>query len=303
MEVFLIIGAIAWLAQNASVEREHARRGTTSPRWQAKLARMEREGRPGYVPRYGSRDWVADLWGDFLKAKTEARRASAKRKGDSLAERVERMRAAYRDMTNPPKSATAEVSDDLRSWARKALDIEATSAPDEPTPGYFRAKCVNCDGVCFIEDYDPDGGPVWCKPCRDLYPRRGSAPTPIPNPDAADANVIPIFRKTDKEEKEDMTVSAEVTGLDPAIHYAEQVAKAHDAHAAGGGETYVNGLADAGVGQETLAAVRAAQEATSNAAAHWHGIVKRLNEENKGVQQEYINNPNAGGKPFQTGGR
>lgn len=302
MEIFLIIGALAWLAQNATVEREHARRGTTSPRWQAKLMKMEREGRPGYAPRYGSRDWVADLWGDFLKAKTDARRASVKRKGDSFAERLERMREAYRKL---PTSLNPET--EVQGESPKP---ESKVAPEEPTPGYFRAKCVNCGDVCFIGDYDPDGGPVWCKPCRDLYPRRGSVPTPVPNPDVADkfldaldANVIPIFRKADKEEKEDMTVSTEVTGLDPAIHYAERVAEVHETHAAGGGETYVNGLADAGVGQETLAAVRAAQEATSNAAAHWRGIVKRLTEENKGVQQEYINNPNAGDKPFQTGGR
>lgn len=75
MELLLVIGAVIWLWQNAKVEITHALAGTTSPRWRAKLERQRQQGLPGHQPRYASRAFLADLWGDMLQAKTEARRA------------------------------------------------------------------------------------------------------------------------------------------------------------------------------------------------------------------------------------
>lgn len=297
MEVLFVLYGLVWLAQNAMVETRHAAAGTTSPRWQAKLARLAREGQPGYVPRYGSRDFFADLWGDHLKAKTEARRAAAvdKLHDVPLSERARRIFSTKAAREADLARAIAEALDIARPTPEPLdLDAELDRPTDEPIPGVTKVECVRCGRVCDVTDYWINGGEVWCVTCRD----RASRPqlSLVPNPDRASARVIPV-------NGEQAQMSAEVTGLDPAIAHAKAVSLAHEAHAAGGSETFINGLADAGVGQETLGAVRAAQAKSQEAADHWGGVAERLIAENKTVQEAYTNSPNAGEKGFQLGGR
>ena len=73
--------------------------------------------------------------------------------------------------------------------------------------------------------------------------------------------------------------SGEVTGLTSAIAYAEAVAAAHEAHASGGGESYMASLGQAQVGPETVASAGRAQEMSQNAAAAWRNHAAKLREQ------------------------
>lgn len=291
MEIILVISAIVWLAQNAMVEVKHAGHGTTSPRWQAKLAKMA----PGYTAPFGWRDIAADLWADHREIKREARLAAARRgDNDPMSERVERLREAFRPKVErtPLKP---EPGAGLRPWAREILnpapDVQGSAPKPEPVPG----ACPNCGNPVDPGDVHPGG---WCGPCRRAFPAR---PVPVPDSDRAPAPVIPMFKR---EQVADMTApSAEITGLDPSIHYAEQVAKAHEAHSTAGAETYVNGLADRGVGPQVIALVRRAQTKSGEAAELWLAVAAALAATNKPVQQAYVENQEAGDKRFQLDGR
>jgi hypothetical protein len=75
MEIVLLIYCAYYLATRAATDLKYAAQGKTSPRWERKLEKLRQQGQPGYQPRYGSKEWCMDLWGDMLSAKTEARRA------------------------------------------------------------------------------------------------------------------------------------------------------------------------------------------------------------------------------------
>lgn len=287
MEILLVLYGLAWLVQNFAVETVHARAGSVSPRWQAKLMKLAREGQPGYVPRYGSRDFFADLWGDHLKAKTQARRAAAEAKlyDEPLMERVRRVVESGKAER---ERATAEAPDIARPEPSPAAPvIEPTPAIEEPVVD--APRCINCGAPC-----EKDGA-LWCDKCRELYPSR---PSPIPDPDRADARVIPMFKR---EQVADM--STEVTGLDPALAYAQQVANAHEAHSTAGDELFINGLEAKGVGPSVVGKFRAAMLKSGEAAAYWRDAAAALADTNKSTQQSYIENPEAGDKRFQLDGR
>lgn len=293
MEIFLVVFALGLMAEKFKVETAHAARGTTSPRWQRKLMEAERRGQPGYVPRYGSKDWCLDLWGDFLQDRTNARRAAASKPDASFAERAREVVRAERE--------------------RRAREVAPVAAPvtPQPEPQTVNEPCDGCGTTILTVTWDADALRSYCVDCRkrraptDADVRPDYVPTPIPDPDVADANVIPIFRKHDHQQEEDMTstISNEVTGLDPAIAYADAVAVTHEQHGSAGAETFVNGLADRGVGQETLAMVRDAQASSGIAAEKWRAVSAALANANKPVQQAYADNPEAGDRKFQEGGR
>lgn len=108
----LIILVIAYVLQNTWIDAKYAARGQTSPRWEAKLERLRQAGKPAVKPRYGSKDYFADLWSDALEAKTARRRA----------------RATERDA----KAKAAE----LDAAVGEALTVAAPAAePTQPTTG------------------------------------------------------------------------------------------------------------------------------------------------------------------------
>lgn len=282
MEIVLVIYALVWLAQNAMVEVRHAGNGTISPRWRAKLAKLD----PGYTPRFGWREIAADLWADHREIKREARRAAARRGDDDpVSARVERLREAFR-----PKVEPATLKPEILN---PTPEVQEEAPKPEPVPG----ACPNCGNPVDPADKHPGG---WCGPCRRTFPAR---PVPVPDSDRAPAPVIPMFKREQVADMTAPTVSAEVTGLDPAIDYAQRVAVAHEAHSSAGAETYVNGLADKGVGQATIALVRAAQAKSGEAADYWRSVALALAGANKPVQQAYIDNQDAGNKDFQLNGR
>lgn len=246
MEIILIGVALIWLVQNAAVETKHAARGTTSPRWQAKLERLRQQGQQGYVPRYGSREWFADLWSDGLEASTEHRR--------------------------------------VRSTRRKAAELDtavgealAVAAPAEPV----QEAAQLTPNFIFEFDYEED--------------QPAAEPTPHGDP-RPDAQVIPMF-PTPKEEVSDMS---EITGLQSAIAYAQQVAGAHAAHSTAGNESYLGSLQSFEVSGEDIHNVAAAQAASSIAAAAWSKAAAGLSRQNV-VKEAYDNVPGAGNKRFVQG--
>lgn len=73
----LIIFLIVYMLKNAVIDAKYAAQGKASPRWEAKLERLKQAGKSGTKPRYGSKDWFADLVSDGLAAQTERRRTRA----------------------------------------------------------------------------------------------------------------------------------------------------------------------------------------------------------------------------------
>jgi hypothetical protein len=295
VEAIIVLYAMAWLWQNAMAEREHARRGTVSPRWQRKLARAGVGGQP---PAYGSRDFVADLWGDFLQKRTEARRSAAPREGegDPFTERVRRAKDVFHpkhDRTPPEPGA--------------GLNPDYPKRPTEPR-GQRNVTDVPCDvcGVkCRVIDYDTTGGAVLCGKCQE-----DGAPTraPIPNPDEHDANIIPMFRPKRSNPKETPEMSTVDTGAEAgtflvtAVEHCNAVAAAMALHAEGGeGEDFVASLMNEGVHAAPLGAVVAAQEASQVAADAWAHAAKAL-APGFGVREAYEQAPGAGSREHVTGG-
>ncbi|GAB7053149.1 hypothetical protein [Catenuloplanes indicus] len=138
------------------------------------------------------------------------------------------------------------------------------------------------------------------------HPERQSPPTPA-------SNVIPINRdKSDAQPGVNtattggtMTDTAsqptsEITGLVSAVNYATQVAQAHATH--GGGEQYIGSLRSFEVGEDVIAKVALAQEASQNAAAAWTGAADAIASTNAAVAEAYRSSGGqAGNKQFATG--
>lgn len=293
MEALIVLYALGWLWQNAMVETKHAGRGTISPRWRRKLARA---GLDGGVPRYGSREFMADLWGDFLQKKTEARRAATPHDGEKLSVR-DRLRRAREALRDDPKARQGDVPDPTERPIEPRGQRDVTDAP-----------CDRCGTKCRVIDYTPNGGPVLCTTCMEVGPvlRR-----PIPNPDEHDARVIPMFRprpeqKTESKESEKMTTvdsGAEAgTFLVTAIEHCEAVAAAHTEHTeGGGGEDFIASLTNEGVHGEPLQAVTDAQEASEHAAEMWRRA-SRVLAGGDAVKEAYQQAPGTGSREHVTGG-
>ncbi len=109
------------------------------------------------------------------------------------------------------------------------------------------------------------------------------------------ARIIPMFPT--KKEVSDMS---EITGLQSAIAYAQQVAGAHSAHSTGGGEAYLGSLQSYEVSGQAIALVAAAQEASSIAAGAWSAAAAELGKQTV-VKEAYDSVPGAGNKAFVQG--
>ena len=72
---------VVWLIKNATMDVACAVKGQANPRYELKKAQARAAGKPDPAqPRYGSKDWFADLVSDGLQAQTEARRRRAAEK-------------------------------------------------------------------------------------------------------------------------------------------------------------------------------------------------------------------------------
>lgn len=297
----LVIFALVWLIQNAIVETKHAAAGTTSPRWRAKLARMESGAR---APRYGSRDFLADFWGDLLRARTEARRVAARapegRADGGFRRRARRTWDAFEDVTDPqPARRAPEPGPGLHPRVRRRTGLDPEEGRDSRVTFH---PCVGCGSRTKIIDYDPLDGDVYCDECLMIrYPPSG----PIPNPDEADARIIPMFNR-EKREAPEMSTTTEAgaeagTFLTTAIQHCEEMAKVHAAHGEAGGEDFIVSLTDAGVRGPKLAAVTEAQQATAEAGELWARAARALSGSTV-VKEAYEQEEGTGSREHVTGG-
>jgi hypothetical protein len=131
-------------------------------------------------------------------------------------------------------------------------------------------------------------------------------PKQEPKPTPARGNVIPLFPavKAPTKEEYDMStaVNSEVTGLDPAISYAESLATFAGEHGQAGNEGYVDYLTISKVAGQALASAHDMQEAFANAAAAAERHKGEL-EKQKTVQEAYAQNADAGDKEFMQNGQ
>lgn len=128
-------------------------------------------------------------------------------------------------------------------------------------------------------------------------PERNAAVIPFPTQPGAAAGTSDegATMNTDTTNPSGVT---EVTGMASAVAYAKGVSAAHAAH--GDGESYVGSLANFEVGASDIDKVRAAQEASRNAAALWQTAADALQSHNMGVREAYASSPDAGNKQFAT---
>jgi hypothetical protein len=123
---------------------------------------------------------------------------------------------------------------------------------------------------------------------------------------ARPSNVIPFRAPGAATQKENpmttTTTTAEVTGLDPAIAYADALAEYAGEHGPAGNEGYIGFLTDSKVAGEAITSAHEMQEAFANAQAaaqrHKAELEKQLS-----VQEAYDSNPDAGDKEFMRNGR
>lgn len=160
-------------------------------------------------------------------------------------------------------------------------------------PDYFDATSVGIDTL---------SGPFACPACpatsRGIVDARTGAaqhalpPTASPNGSST--------KGTTMNGTATQNPTVEVTGLASATAYAKAVAAAHASHSTAGGESYINSLQSFNVTGATIAAVGAAQEASSNAAAMWVAVAEKLDSQ-MNVKEAYNSNPDAGNQQFVQG--
>ncbi|MEU6204608.1 hypothetical protein ABZ814_13585 [Micromonospora musae] len=79
----------AYMAQRGAEGLVHAVKGTPNPRYEMKKQRARAAGQaPKQEPRYGGKEWWADLYSDALAANTEKRRSKAKAKAQPIDDMV-----------------------------------------------------------------------------------------------------------------------------------------------------------------------------------------------------------------------
>lgn len=123
MEPFTICLIMAWfIVTKGPEDLTHAIKGTTPPRFKAKAAAAAQAGKPYTPPRYGTREWFADLWTDSLEANTRWRRRRAANRAQA--------RAAALDPSSEPASPGSGGGQDPSKTA-PAPDPQ-TSSPEEP---------------------------------------------------------------------------------------------------------------------------------------------------------------------------
>lgn len=286
----LLIFAIAYFLQQGWVDAKYAAAGKTSPRWQAKLAKLSATGQPAVKPRYGSRDYFADLLADTLEAKTQRRREQA-------AGKQSKARGADLDVAVSEALAVAGTGEE---WLDRP--------PDLTVPGKTPTTCDTCGRDVVVTNYDEEGGAAYCVPCVEAHNAAIMAarqsqnttipesPAPAPAHDGPDARIIPMFPTV----KEEVPTMSEITGLQSAVAYAEGVAAAHEQHSLTGGEAYLGSLQSFEVSGRVLQLVASAQESSQIAAGTWKAAAAELSKQLI-VKEAYDAVPDAGTKAFVQG--
>ncbi|MFG1776595.1 hypothetical protein ACGFIG_09220 [Micromonospora sp. NPDC049048] len=171
-----LIWVIGWMLKTAVEDVTHAVKGTTNPRYELKKAKAKAKAAgqaPPRQPRYGGREWFADLLSDGLEAQTQRRRAKAKDK----AQPVDDMVGVVSEPAAPARTrrglcpvclitelpAEGGPCPTCTFWkevdeANERREAE-WKAGMRPTGDYERPPCVQCRAV------DAQPGSVRCPGC------------------------------------------------------------------------------------------------------------------------------------------
>ncbi|MGC9670968.1 hypothetical protein ACNTMW_31025 [Planosporangium sp. 12N6] len=268
-----VLWLLIWLIKNAAMDISYAVKGTPNPRYELKKTRARAAGQAAPAqPRYGTRDWFADLLSDGLQAQTEWRRRRAAARATDRAELVE---TADAEPAKPTEPAVPGGQKPAGRPAERPEQVPA-SGPAAAAPA--------------VQTSEPTAGGA-----------AGAEQTPQPRqeqPAAVEptAKVIPF--PTSKEND----VTTEVIGLDQSIAYAKSLAQFAGEHGAAGNEGYIGHLTSSKVSGAALASAHEMQEAFANAQAAAERHAGEL-EKQKSVQEQYDANPDAGDKDYQQQGR
>jgi hypothetical protein len=306
------IYVIAWIITNAVTDTAHAIKGTTNPRYEIKRQKALAAGKAApKQPRYGSRDWAADLVSDGLAAQTERRRAKAAKKAEATKkdERpLDDLAESVREEPRRPVAPATVRTDEFPNFVAGEDYCDTHQMPrlKQGVQGSRGVKYCPCGPKVTFIPPDGDDDPGQLDP-DSLDPKYKDGPYPLPTrpttepkdtrPDA----VIYQFPNPKKIEKEIRMATSEVTGLSTALAFAQTAADAHASFATGGTEGYTGALAQHGVGDGCIGSAREAQEASSIAAAKWakhhEDLTAQLN-----VKEAYQGSPDAGDKRFLLNG-
>lgn len=181
-----------------------------------------------------------------------------------------------------------------RAAERRTQQPSATSTRPQPTP--------TSDGP---QPGTPQPAPMDAQP-RPADPQPvPEQPVPeLPAADQPSAKVIPFPQQPQpsKEDSVSTDINTEVIGLDQSIAYAEALHEFAAEHAPGGNEGYIGHLTERKVVGDALQSahdMQAAFQAAAEVAGKHADELKRQ----KGVQEQYDANPDAGDKDFQQEGR
>lgn len=305
---------VVWLLKNAVVDVTCAVKGTPNPRYQAKAANARAMGRrPAAAPRYGSRDYWADLWADYLVEKTEIRRRRAARKRQIRVD-ADRMSATL-PWDAPTRPGVDTPVPDSRPRTRPRPDPAAeTQTSTDPTRGCtatlfaaphpYEFDLDTASGPAYPEGYEMCGQSA-DDPAHQDQAAAGSH-TEEPTLRAWTPRIVrnhEVAAPNPATKGITMTVaSGEVTGLDQSIAYADDLARHAGTHGPAGNEGYIGHLLASKVSGACLQSahdMQAAQEA-AQAAAEIH---KKHLQQQAAVQEQYDANPDAGDKDYQQQGR
>lgn len=281
LDVLFWILVLTWLVKTAAADVLYAVSGKPNPRYELKKQKARAAGQPVKgQPRYGTRDWAADLWSDALAAHTHRRRTKAVK-----AKPVDDMLDVAKVRPGPKKGEPEWLTPDPGEG-----DLLAKGLPLCPRCNLgLLAPLSNGESRCPV--CEPEHMPASTEPAATTP--TGEQPTL--------ATVINLFR-TEKEITMPNVNATEVTGLDPAINYARALIIFAGEHGAAGNEGYIGFLAQSKVTGDGLRTAHEMQEAFSLAQSAADRHARELAKQ-KAVQEAYDLVPDAGDKAFQQGGR
>lgn len=227
MEIVLLwCFVLAYFAKQGAEDLVHAVKGTPNPRYELKRERARAAGQASpSQPRYGTRQWFADLYSDALVAHTEKRRRTAAARAQPVDDMVDVVREPRRDRDpydpnntrncttcggsvvldgRPCPRCLAEQQRRNAEWEAEHGRWDARRKPGEPewlTPGF--------DEVAFLAE-----GRQTCPVCRvGLLAEMSDGSTRCPNCEPFDvAREAPEFMRATEEQKEDpMPIGGEST--------------------------------------------------------------------------------------------
>ncbi|WP_435233388.1 hypothetical protein [Micromonospora aurantiaca (nom. illeg.)] len=149
MEIVLLwCFVIAYFAKRGAEDLVHAVKGTPNPRYELKRERARAAGQVASAqPRYGTREWFADLYSDALVAHTEKRRRAAAAKAQPVDDMVDVVREPQpaRNPTDPNNTRTCatckgEVVLDGRPCPRCLAEQQRRNAEWEAEHGRWDAR-------------------------------------------------------------------------------------------------------------------------------------------------------------------